>query len=151
MDLSDLFPELVRAKQAIHQAGHLLLVNWGLWSRDRAGIFPHGVAPPHTWDEACGGLPDGYATEGEGQQTAILEPAKAEAPEDDPYDELRGLILDERIHSPGGPNQSVREALRIAYVRRGIHEIHYPRAAGCTPDAFLERLESGLMFAGRWV
>ena len=149
MDISDLFPARVRALQAIYPESHIALVNWGMWSRDRRGIFTVDVLPPPTWNEATSGLPEGYADAGEKQDDGLA--AKSERAEDEPYDELRGHILDERLHHPGGPAQLIREALSVAYVRRDIHEAQYPRAAGCIQDQFLERLEAGLQFASRFL
>lgn len=156
-DLHDVFPARIRGLQAIYQPAHTALINWGAWSRDRAGIFPAGIVSPTIWDA---GAAFGQEEEqvlmqekGWGEAEAVEGAAgieKAER-EHDPYSELAGSILDERLHSPGGPNQEIRRVLRIVYVLRDTHESLYPRAAGCGHDAFCERLETGLLFCGRFV
>lgn len=159
MNLSDIhaaheamFVERVRILQDNHAKAHAALVNWGCWSRDRRGIFPVQITPPKVWDqfkadenEAWGEVQDAPESQG------ATEEAKAERAEDDPYNELQGHQLDERLHGYGGLSEAIRIALRVAYVRRDIHESQYPRAAGCGQDGFLERLEAGLMFCERWV
>ena len=158
MNLSDsraaedaLFTERVRLLQAIYPKEHAALICWGAWSRDRRGIFPKDIAPPKVWDQFKRDENEAWGDE----DAAKLEPetdaeVKAERAEDDPYNELQGHQLDERIHGYGGLWQEVRIALRVVYVRRDIHEIQYPRAAGCGQDALLERLAEGLKFVGRF-
>jgi hypothetical protein len=109
------------------------------------------ITPPRVWDEF---KPDENESYGEvTEETTIVEQTevKAERAEEEPYDELQGTILDERMHSPGGLAMEVRNALKVAYVHRYVLEANYPRQAGCSQDAFLERLEAGLRFAQRFL
>jgi hypothetical protein len=151
MDQSDAFPIRIRLLQADFQKAHAALINWGLWSRDRRGIFPVQITPPRVWDEFKPDENEAYGEITEDTQVVEQSETKAERAEDDPYDELQGTITDERLHGYGGPSQTIREALRIAYVRRDIHEGQYARAAGCVHDQFIERLEAGLRFMARFV
>jgi hypothetical protein len=151
MDQSEIFPIRVRSLQADFPQAHQALVEWGSWSRDRKGMAPPPIQPPRIWDEF---KPDENESYGEvTEETTIVEQTevKAERAEDDPYDELQGTILDERMHSPGGLAMEVRNALKVAYVHRYVLEANYPRQAGCSQDAFLERLEAGLRFAQRFL
>lgn len=146
-----MFVERVRRLQDEHARAHQALVNWGSWSRDRRGIFPVQITPPKVWDQFKADENEEWGVIDD--KTVLVEsaePDKAERAEDDPYNELQGHQLDERLHGYGGLGYEVRIALRVAYVRRDIHEIQYPRAAGCGKDGFLERLEAGLKFAERW-
>lgn len=142
--IPDLFSLRVRGLQGIYSEAHQALINWGCWSRDRAGIFP-ADARPSVWDqfkadenEAWGDVPE----ESKGPAE------KAERAEEDPYNELQGLILDERINSPL-LCRDVSRALVVAYVWT-IPEYQMPARAGCLPDHFCERLEAGLRFAARF-
>ena len=152
MDMSDIhgiFSARVRGIQGRNPEAHLALVNWGAWSRDRRGIFPVQIVPPRMWEEATSGLPDGYAAVKDAQEDDGLQ-AKAERSEEEPYNELQGAILDERINSPM-ICEEVSRALVIAYVHFSTPEYQYPVRAGCGQDAFCERLEAGLRFVGRFV
>ncbi len=147
----DTFPLRVRALQDMYHQAHQALICWGAWSRDRRGIFPAEIACPSLWDNFKRDETDAYGDEDAAPAEVPHETAKAERADEEPYNELQGRSLDERLHWPGGPNQEIRRVLRIVYVMRDTHESLYPRAAGCSHDAFCERLESGLLFAGRFV
>ena len=148
----DLFPLRIRDLQSRYPREHQALVNWGAWSRDRRGIFPPEIVPPKVWDQF---KRDENESWGEKDDATVVvesaEPDKAERAEEEPYNELHGLQLDERLHGYGGLSEAIRGALKAAYVRRDIHESQYARAAGCGQDAFCERLEAGLVFVGRFV
>lgn len=146
-DLVDIFPARVRGLQAIYPEAHQALCNWAAWSRDRAGIFPAQIVPPPTWNEATSGLPEGYAEEETRADDGLQ--AKAERAEQEPYNELQGAALDQRINS-GMLCPEVARSLVIAYVWT-IPEYQFPARAGCLPDHFCERLETGLKFASRFV
>jgi hypothetical protein len=152
MDLSEEFVLRVRGLQAIYPEAHAALLNWANWSRDRSGIFPRGVTPPSIWNEYDqeGAGKDGWGEEQEQMPPAEDVPVKAEAAEKLPYDEKAGTILDERLHGPGGLGSDWRLVLKIAYVSRDLPESQFPRACGCPPHAFAERLESCLMFVSRF-
>lgn len=142
----------VRALQAMHFAAHQALVNWGHWSADRRGIFPT-MAPPAMWDqfkrdenESWGEEPDKLP-----EQTGEAAIRKAEAAPRAEYDEKTAVMLDERLHGYGGLSTMVREALHVAYVSREIPEQQFPRLAGCTEDAFCERLSEALGFVERFL
>ena len=145
MNEVDLFPVRVRGLQGLYPDAHLALVNWGLWSRDRAGIFPID-ARPSVWDQFKADENEAYGAEPEESQGPA---EKAERAESDPYNELQGAILDERINSQM-LSRDVSRVLVVAYVWT-IPEYQMPARAGCLPDHFCERLEGGLRFVGRFV
>lgn len=148
MDMTaDEFPVRVRLRQADYPEGHKALINWGLWSRDRAGIFPID-ARPSIWDQFKADENEAW---GDTPEVAAGPAEKPERADDDPYDELAGSTMDERLHAPGGPGYEIRLALRVIYVHRAIPEYQYAARAGCSPDALCERLEAGLRFAERFV
>ena len=146
-DLADLFPARVRGLQAIYPEAHRALVNWGLWSRDRAGIFPVD-ARPSVWDQFKADENEAWGEDDAEKMVAETIPIKAERAEDGPYNELQGAILDERINSPM-LGRDVSRALVVAYVWV-IPEYQYPSRGGCPPDHFCERLEAGLRFVSRF-
>lgn len=151
MDQSiDIFPIRIRLLQETHQPGHLALVNWGLYSRDRYWPGP-ADARPKLWDEFKRDENDPYGEDVAEDLRVPQAEIKQERAEDDPYDEKAGAALCERLHGPGGPDKDVRGILRIVYVYRYVREEQYTRQAGCSQDAFCERLEAGLRFAGRFV
>lgn len=139
----------IRSLQAIHNEAHQALVNWGRWSRDRYKIFPKPIESPSIWDEAVPSKFGDFADEGEGERIETTGPAKAERAEKEPYDELKGHQLDERIHARDGLAQYLRDALKMAYVSREVPEDQFPRLTGCSEDTFCERLESCLIFVSR--
>lgn len=141
----------IRALQAMYSVEHLALVNWGLWSMDRSGLFPT-VSRPSVWDQFKRSEGDDYGEEKDhAERIQYPGPAKSEAPEREPYDERAAVILDERMHHPGGLAVHVREAIRVAYVSREVPDEQFPRLTGCSVDAFCERLEGALLFVGRFV
>lgn len=140
----------IRTLQAIHSEAHKALINWGDWSADRRGIFPI-LAPPEMWDQFKRDEREDY---GEEQAPAVTPEASTPKAERAPlrgYDERAGLALDERIHAAGGLPVEMRRAIRTAYVTREVPEEQFPRFAGCSEDAFCERLEACLLFVGRFV
>lgn len=148
----DIFTAQVRALQAIYPQAHAALVNWGRWSRDRAGIFPPDIKPPSIWEKADPSKFGDFAEDGE-QGLGVVEQAetKAERIEAEPYDEKAGTILDERIHAPGGLSCEIRRAIRVAYVSRETMESQFPDYCGTTQDGYRERLETALLFVSRFV
>lgn len=143
----------IRGLQGIYTEAHEALRNWGAWSRDRRGIFPT-LTPPAMWDQFKRDGTEGYADEGEREPEAVeTPPAKAEAAEREPYQELPARVLDERMHSPGGLNNEIRRALRIAYVSVDIPEYQFATLASCggNVDRYCERLEEALRFVGRFL
>ena len=151
--MTDLFPARVRGLQAIYAGGHKALVNWGAYSRDRAG-FERGVTSPRTAKEYhyTEGDEEGYADPHDACLVLIRTnaPAKAEKVQDEPYNERDAAILCERMHGPGGLMVEARPVLKVAYVLRYIQEYEYPYRTGLLPDTVLERLEMGLRFAARF-
>lgn len=143
----------IRNLQATYESEHAALVNWGHWSADRRGIFPT-QAPPGIWDEFKRDENEAYGEVAEDELPELTDEAKTRKAEHLPtpeYDERKAVELDERIHGHGGLPVDFRHALRAAYVTREIPEHQFPREAGCTDDAFCERLESCLLFVGRFV
>jgi hypothetical protein len=138
----------IRGLQEIHREAHAALQNWGWWSLDRRGIYPHQTGPS---------IYGGYRSGDYDEEELDLDPerleidAKAEAAPRQPYDGKSAEILDERLHHAGGPSLEVRRVLRIVYVSHEIPEYQMPRMAGCTLDAFCERLEAALRFTRRFI
>lgn len=148
IDTREVLIARIRGLQAIYPEGHAALVNWGRWSRDRAGIFPAGATPPRIWDEAVTSKFDDWGDE---QGVHDSQPVKAERAEREEYDERAGTVLDERIHHPSGLPPSLCQILKVAYVSRETPEDQFPRLAGCPEDTFCERLEECLKFVGRFI
>lgn len=146
----DVFSARLRGLQAIYNSSHAALVNWGRWSRDRYKIFPR-VAAPSLWDQFKRDENDEYGEVTPDIEVSDEAPVKAEAAEMEEYSERDGTLLDERLHGPGGLCCELRYALRAAYVTREVPDEQFPRLAGCSEDAFLERMESSLMFVQRFV
>jgi hypothetical protein len=149
LEAAEIFTARVRGLQGIYSAAHEALKNWGAWSRDRRGIYP-SMSPPGMWAQYKPDDSDEYGDEPEVPPPEAV-PVKAEAAEHELYEEKTAFILDERMHSPGGLGQMVREAIKIAYVSREVPESQFSRLAGCTDDAYCERLETCLRFVGRFV
>lgn len=150
--VDSVFTAQIRALQGIYPEAHRALINWGAWSRDLRNVYPPGVVVSPTWREALPSKFGDFADEDEegvGRNDHV-EPAKAEALEREPYDELAGRNLDERMHGPGGLSVEVRVAMRVAYLSRETPEEQFPRHAGCNHDAFRERLETALRFVMRF-
>lgn len=139
----------IRALQAMYAAEHAALTNWGHWSMDRGGMAPR-LEPPGTFREyRSDGREEGY-----GEVKKIPDrrkvPAKPEPPEKVEYDELAAVILDERMHGPGGLAIYVRYVIKTAYCTREVPDDQFPSLSGCTLDAFCERLEGALKFVSRF-
>ena len=152
VDWRDVQIARIRALQSIHATAHAALLNWGAWSRDKRGIFPT-VAPPGVWDQFAPNPADieGWASsDAPPAEPPTDAPAKREAPERPPYQERPAIVLDERLHHPGGLCVETRHVLRAAYVSEEIPEDQFHTMCGCSTDAFCERLESALLFVARF-
>lgn len=152
MDMADDFAVRVRDLQGTFAAAHRALMNWGAYSRDRAG-FQRGITKSQALSQyRYNEEEEGYADPTDACLVLIKTdaPAKAEKVQDEPYDERAGMILCERIHGPGGLMLDARPVIRVAYVFRDVPEYQYPYRLGLLPDAVLERLEMGLRFAARF-
>lgn len=147
LDGNEILIAQIRALQAIHAQAHEALKAWGAWSMDRRGIFPT-MSPPGLWDQYRAAEGEEYGEEPKEAPLAI--PVKSEGPETPPYDEKLATVLDERMHGPGGLAMFQRHVVKIAYATRELPEYQMPRQAGCTEDAFRERLEAALLFVGRF-
>jgi hypothetical protein len=151
-DLDTFYAERIRALQNSYPEAHDILVTWGKWSRDRHKVYPAGVSPKPMWEQAIQSNFDDLGEDHDIPAERLAQAdAKSEAPEREDYDEKTGREIDERIHAPGGLGTSVRLAIKVAYVSRYLPEDQFPRAAGCSEDAFRERLEEALRFVGRFV
>lgn len=139
----------IRALQAMFWDAHAALREWGAWSMDRRGIYPV-LSPPSVWDQFKRSEVEDYGEETDHAQV-VTTPVKAEGPDHEVYDEKLAVLLDERIHGPGGMPLHQREAIRLAYATREVPEYQFPRFAGCNLDAFCERLEGALVFVGRFI
>lgn len=148
----DLETARIRGLQAIYAKAHGALISWGRWSMDRRGIFPREAKPSLNYnrDEK-----EDYGEEtfpDEERLARIASTPIRSSPADRlPYDEKTALVLDERIHHPGGLGVEVRRCLRIAYATREIPESQFSQRSGCLPHIFCERLEEALRFVGRFI
>lgn len=151
MDQSiDMFPIRVRSLQGDFSPEHWALVDWGIWSRTLVG-FEKGIGRQTVWTQGKPDETDPYGDIEGGEVVIVDAPAVNERIEESPEDPRRCYMLDERMHAPGGLSVEVRRALKAAYVRRYILECNYHREAGCSQDAFCERLEAGLRFVRRFI
>lgn len=151
MDCSDQIQARIREVQSRYPDEHWALVDWGVWSRTNVG-FGNGIGRQSIWSQGKADENEAYGDVEEGDQPVVVDaPAKNERVEEEPEDPRRCYLIDERIHAPGGLNVETRHALRAAYVLRYVMESQYHRAAGCSPDAFCERLETALRFVRRFI
>jgi hypothetical protein len=139
----------IRALQDMYASAHASLLGWGSWSLDLRRVYPEEIAAPTIYNQGKRDETEGY---GDWQGAPIKLPVAPIAipAERKHYDERAAVILDERIHSPGVPT-FVRHVAKIAYVNHEIPEDQFPRLAGCTEDAFCERLEHLLRFVQRHI
>lgn len=148
LDQQELEAIRIRALQDRFPVEHEALLNWGAWSRDRKGMYP-ALSQPKMFEQYVHDETEGYGEESEPAYTENVVMVKAER-EEETYDEKSAIALDERIHQ--GLAEYLRIALRTAYVDGGPREGRYYVYANCpTPDAFLERLQAGLAYVGRFV
>lgn len=150
MDHSDQIQIRIRDIQGSYPDEHWALVDWGVWSRTFVG-FGQGVGRQSIWSQGKPDETDAYGDVEENAPVVVDAPAKNERVDESPEDPRRCVVLDERIHAPGGLNVETRHAIRAAYVLRYVLESQYHRAAGCSPDAFCERLEAALKFVRRFI
>jgi hypothetical protein len=143
---TDLDTARIRALQEIYSEAHRALTHWGNWSSDRRGLIPR-LGAPAVWRQMKRDEDDGYGAE---KGTTDGLQAKQERVHRG-YDQRLAVVLDERIHAPGGLPVEIRVALKTAYVSREIPEYQFPRASGCGIDAFCERLEAALRFTRRFI
>ena len=149
---SALICESIRNLQATHIRGHEALDNWGRYSRDRddkpSGVTSpaiYGAAPSSKWEhDAVGEAPQ--------RIEYLTPPEKGDRSEPEPYHEGKARDLCERMHSPGGLAEYVRDVARVVYCQRPAREdrMHEYCVPACTPDAFRERLAEALRFAARF-
>lgn len=149
MDASDQFQVRVRELQGQYPDEHWALVDWGIWSRTLVG-FERGVGKQGVWFQGKADENEAYGEEPV-EVARVEAPAHAEREQEQPEDERRCVVLDERMHAPGGLGMEVRNALKVAYIKRYIPEYQYARASGCSEDGYCERLEAGLRFVRRFL
>lgn len=145
----------VRALQALYQKEHEALIEWGLWSLDRRGIYPT-LTNPSMWEQFKRDGSEGYGAEKklepgeEDEANAVYLEVKAERVEQQEYDEKLAIRLDELIHE--GLSEMVRQAIKTAYATREVPEYQFPMFSNCsTMDQYCERLELSLLFVKRWL
>lgn len=143
----------IRDLQGSFYKEHRSLIQWGLWSGDRRNIFPKKAGcslGPFYKPEA--GEEYGDPDKDQPARAELLEPHRSISKDRIPYDEKTAVILDERIHSPGGLGIEVRRSLKVAYVTREVPEAQFWKLSGCShPDHFIERLEAALRFVRRFI
>jgi hypothetical protein len=152
--VSALICERIRSLRDTYPNADSALQNWAKWSRDRRGIYPPGVVPPAIWDDApvSKWSHDEELDYNPYQKLSIQTAEKGDRPEEEDYDEKTAVILDERIHGPGGLSETLRSALEVAYVTRYTPEDRFHRLTNppCQPDTFRERLAECLAFVSRF-
>lgn len=142
----------VREIQAAFAVAHKALVQWGIWSRQRGGIFP-SLAPPSMWEMYAPSDADKREWVEASDQLIVVPQTevKAEAANDDACDEKLAEEMDVLIHELEFP-AVWRKCLSAAYVSREIPEYQFPReATACRPrgerishDTFLLMLDGAL-------
>jgi hypothetical protein len=110
---------------------HKALVQWGIWSRQRGGIFPT-ISSPSLWDLAKPGDPSDWVEPPAEVERVEQTEVKAEAANDEACDEKTGEALDVLIHDLDFPTVW-RRCLAAAYVTREVPEHLFPREASRTP------------------
>lgn len=140
----------VRNLQATYPEAHASLVNWGSWAADLRGVFPK-LQNPAMWHQFKQSEVEEWGEEKkEPERVVVPFPVKAESAPRRRYESKAAVILDERMHSPGGLSVEVRHCLRVAYVSHEVPEAQFARLSGCTDQSFCERLEEALKFAARF-
>lgn len=140
----------VRNLQETYPEAHASLTNWGNWAADLRGVFPKQT-PPGLWNQFKQSEVQEWGEEQAPQRNVVPFPVKAEAAPRRRYDAKTAVILDERMHGPGGLNVETRHCLRVAYVSHEVPEAQFPTLSGCSDQAFCERLEAALKFVHRFV
>jgi hypothetical protein len=141
-DYAAAFTGEVRGIQSAYPQAHQALRNWGLWSRDRAGIFPC-ISRPSIWNEYAPKVGD-FAEENLDRELPRDEVVKQEMAETPDYSEKEAVELDEYMHGPEGLVYAIRKCLLVAYVSLEIPEDQFPKLAGVTHEGFLMSLTSAL-------
>lgn len=148
-----IFAGQVREIQDAFPIAHKALKQWGIWSRQRGGIFPR-LAPPSLWDMAKpGDANDWVEADDIGLPIVEQREIKAEAVGDEPCDEKMGEALDVMLHALEFP-VVWRRCLSAAYVSRETPEYQFPREATLarpresriSHDNFLQFLDGALQF-----
>lgn len=151
MDASDQFQVRIREMQGQYSDEHWALVDWGVWSRTLVG-FERGIGRQGVWFQGKADENEAYGEVSPEELPELVDaPAHQERVDEEVEDPRRCHLLDERMHAPGGLGVEVRNALKVAYIKRFIPEYQYARAAGCSEDGFCERLETGLRFIRRFL
>lgn len=143
----------IRELQSTHDRAHQALMNWAKWSRDRRGIYPPGVVPPAIWNDAPVSKWEHEEIPEKTERQVLQAPEKGDRPEEEEHDEKSAVILDERIHAPGGLPEYLRSVLNVAYITRYTPEDRFHKLVipSCQPSTFRERLAEALRFVGRFV
>lgn len=149
IDWREVFNAEVRAIQSLYPKAHEALRNWGLWSRERGGIFPALAKPGWTEFYQAGREEVTEEHETEVERVEQLE-VKAEGPELPHSDERLGEEVDIRIHALHFPT-IWRRVLKAAYVTAEIPEYECPREARVGHQGYLVFLSSALDFMDRQV
>lgn len=156
VDTAELERIEVRAIQGLYPEAHQALENWGRWSY-WGDIGRPKDARNHQFDEAQKSKFDDFGEEKEYDAAERYQPniviVRAERVEEEPYDEKAALVLDARIHGPGGLPDYLKSIIKAAYYWREIPEdqFHLHCNPPCQPSTFRERLEDCLIFVARYV
>ena len=124
------FQHQVRAIEAVHHAIHSVMLDWGLWGRERFPGSPE-IARPALWD-----MP------GEPPERDENDPPAPDIAEE-PIDEKRVIELDTRINNLDTFPAIWARLLYVNYVWRPI-EWDRPRLAKLSQRAFLQQLHNAL-------
>ena len=140
----------IRALQAMYPEAHQALSNWGAWSMDLRKVYPEEIAAPAIWGQGKHDENEAYGDWTGAPIKLPVDPIPIPA-DRKPYDERPAVILDERMHGPGGLSSTIMLVARTAYINHDIPEEQFPKLSGCTEDALCERLESLLRFVARFI
>lgn len=146
VDWREVFNAEVRGIQAQYPKAHEALRNWGLWSRERGGIFPVLAKP--SWTEFYRADRDETHDELEDVTVVHQLEVKAERVEMPRSDERQGEEIDIRVHAIRFPS-IWRRVLKAAYVTVEIPEYECPRQAAVGHQGYLMFLDGALAFVER--
>lgn len=123
------FQHSLRAIESVHDQIHGLLLQWGLWGRDRFPGAPE-IARPAVWD-----LP--------GEHDPGLDPDAVPIAPEPPIDERAVVVVDARINDRDSFPAIWVKLLKVNYIWRPI-EWDRPMIARVSQQSYLDQLHRAL-------